>query len=245
MKIGVADYGLNVWDGALLDIEERLEALRAIGYEGTEGLTAPSAAEAVQRAALYRRVNMDFADCAGPDYQTMVQWTAALGKSYVWTWAGAGTLEGLARQVARQAAICKRWRLRAVLHNHMGTPVETYEQVEAFLAACPDAALLLDTAHLAAAGGDPVKLVRRYYDRIAAVHLKDWLETDASAKEWTRRGRFCELGAGNIGLDNAAVANALAEVGYDGWLFVEHDDHLQDPMKDLAVSRDYLRKAGL
>jgi hypothetical protein len=29
---------------------------------------------------------------------------------------------------------------------------------------------------------------------------------------------------------------ALVEVGFDGWVFVEHDTHLQDPVKDLAIS---------
>ena len=49
---------------------------------------------------------------------------------------------------------------------------------------------------------------------------------------------------GNFGLDNAAVMRALQETGYDGWVLVEHDTHLQDPLKDLAVSRQYLRDAG-
>jgi len=61
---------------------------------------------------------------------------------------------------------------------------------------------------------------------------------------WPQRGRFCELGAGNIGLDNAAVVKELIAVGYDGWILVEHDTHLRDPLLDLAVSREYLRKAG-
>ena len=63
--------------------------------------------------------------------------------------------------------------------------------------------------------------------------------------DWYERGRFCELGAGNIGLDNKAVLRTLKEVGYDGWVFVEHDTHLQDPLKDLAVSREYIRSAGV
>ena len=42
-----------------------------------------------------------------------------------------------------------------------------------------------------------------------------------------------------------AVMRALVDVGYDGWVFVEHDTHLQDPLKDLAISRQYLREAGL
>ena len=61
---------------------------------------------------------------------------------------------------------------------------------------------------------------------------------------WPQRGRFCELGGGNIGLNNADILNAIVRSGYDGWVFVEHDTHLQDPLKDLAISRNYIRKAG-
>jgi sugar phosphate isomerase/epimerase len=81
-----------------------------------------------------------------------------------------------------------------------------------------------------------------------SIHLKDWLVTnpEIGIKDgWTRRGRFCELGAGNIGLDNAAVLRELRAVGYDGWILVEHDTHLRDPRLDLAVSRRYLREAGI
>ncbi|HEY3379208.1 MAG TPA: hypothetical protein VGL77_17140, partial [Armatimonadota bacterium] len=75
---------------------------------------------------------------------------------------------------------------------------------------------------------------------------KDWVLThpEIGFDTWWERGRFCELGAGNIGLDNSAVMRALVEVGYDGWVFVEHDTHLQDPYTDLAISRQYLRDAG-
>lgn len=88
--------------------------------------------------------------------------------------------------------------------------------------------------------------MNKYANRIVAVHLKDWFVTnpEIGLDKWTQRGRFCELGAGNIGLDNAAVMKALAKAGYDGWIFVEQDTHLRDPLKDLAVSRQYLRNAG-
>jgi len=36
----------------------------------------------------------------------------------------------------------------------------------------------------------------------------------------------------------------IAQAGYGGWAFVEQDTHLEDPLKDLARSRQYLRRAG-
>jgi len=246
MKFGIADYGMNVWDGGLFDIEERLIGLKKIGYEGTERLVANSPSEALMRAAMYKKLGMDFATCLGPSPQASIQWTAALGKSYVWTAVSGNTFDVFCRQVNYQVEICKKWGIKVGLHNHLGSLVESQEQLEEFLKRCPDCGLILDTAHLAAANGDPVAIVKKYARRIVAVHLKDWLvlKPDVGLDKWTQRGRFCELGAGNIGLDNIKVMKELVKRGYDGWVFVEQDTHLQSPYKDLLKSRNYLKKGG-
>ena len=246
MKFGVADYGMNVWDGGLFDAEERLKELKAIGFDGLERLQAASGDDVLYKASRYRRLGMDFATCLGPSIETSIRWTAALGKTYVWTAVGGNTFDVFCRQVNAQAAICKLWGIKTGLHNHMGSLVETQPQLEEFLRRCPDCGLVLDTAHLAGAGGNPVEIARKYADRLVAVHLKDWLvmKPEIGLDKWWDRGRFCELGAGNVGLDNVAVMRTLAEVGYNGWVFVEQDSHLQDPLKDLAKSRQLLKKAG-
>jgi sugar phosphate isomerase/epimerase len=246
IKFGVADYGMNVWDGGCFDVEARLAGLKEIGYQGLERLEAVSADDALYKAARYHRLGMDFATVRGPNIEVSIQWTAALGKGYVWATVTGKDFDTFCRQVNIQVEHCQRWGIKVGLHNHLGTLVESQDQLVAFMARCPECGLILDTAHLAAAGGDPVAMVYQYAPRLVAIHLKDWLllRPEVGLDRWPQRGRFCELGAGNIGLDNAAVMRALVEVGYDGWVFVEHDTHLQDPLKDLAISRDYLRKAG-
>ena len=246
MRFGVADYGMNVWDGGTFDMEERWLRLREIGYEGTERISAQTAEEALCKAARLRRLGMGFATCNAPTIELSIQWTAALGKGYVWTNVTGNDFDTFCRQVNLQAEACERWGIHVALHNHLGTLVETQERLDEFMVRCPKCRLILDTAHLAAAEGDPIETVRRYADRIEVMHLKDWLLTNPEVgfERWWDRGRFCELGAGNIGLDNAAVMHALVEVGFDGWCLVEHDTHLQEPLLDLAISREYLRKAG-
>jgi sugar phosphate isomerase/epimerase len=248
MKVGVADYGMNVWEGGHFDTEDRLARLKQIGYEGLERCEAATEAEALYRAAGFRRQGMDFATCRGPSVELSIQWTAALGKPYVWTAVGGNDFDTFCRQVNRQVEAAAAWGVKVGLHNHLHSLVETQEQLDRFMARCSGCGLILDTAHLAAAQGDPVGTVRRFGRRIVSMHLKDWIaapDADRSDPLWYRKGRFCELGAGNIGLDNAAVVKALRDVGYDGWLFVEQDTHLQDTFRDLAISRDYLRKAGV
>ncbi len=248
MKYGVADFGMNVWFGASHDIEERLTRLKSIGYQGIERVYAVSPDDALIRAAYYRRLGCDFATCLGPNPESSLRWTAGLGKEYVWVPGEPRDvpLDVYIRHAQSLGDACARWGIKAALHNHLGQPTEKPEEIDEFLAACPQVNLLLDTAHYAAAGGDPVDAVRRYASRIAAVHLKDWLVTDPTKgpEQWPQWGHFCPLGEGNIGLDNIAVMKALVAVGYDGWVFVEQDTHLRDPFEDLAQSMEYLRVGG-
>ena len=245
MKFGIAEYGMNMWDGAVYDNEQRWLDLKAIGYEGMERINAQSTDDLIHKAALMRKHGFDFTTVRAPTPELSIQWTAAMGKNYVWTDVNGKDFDTFCRQVNIQANACARWGIRVALHNHLGSLVETQSQLIAFLAACPDCGLILDTAHLAAAeGGAPLAIVSEYSNRLEAIHLKDWIESDSSAEVWHDRGRFCELDAGNIGLDSAAIMRELVAVGFDGWIFVEHDTHLQDPIKDLLISRKFLENIG-
>lgn len=76
----------------------------------------------------------------------------------------------------------------------------------------------------------------KYFDRIVAVHVKDYVFKDEAADEWHKRLRFCELGEGEMGDVNEKVIRLMAGKGYDGWIHVEHDTHLHDPEIDLKIS---------
>ncbi|HBQ63428.1 MAG TPA: hypothetical protein DD727_00575 [Clostridiales bacterium] len=244
MKFGVAEVGMTYWEGGCFDYERRLLGLKQAGYDGIERLTAQTPDEVLQKGALIRQLGMDFGTCLAPVPELSIRYTAAMGKDYVWTHVLGRTFDVFCRQVNVQAEVCARWGIRVALHNHMGSLVETQEQVEEFLLRCPECGLILDTAHLAAVQGDPAEIIKKYPNRLEVLHLKDWISTDPGAAAWHQRGRFCELGAGNIGLDNAAVLNTAVSIGFDGWVFVEQDAHEREPLLDLAVSREYLRKAG-
>lgn len=242
MRYGVADYGINAWSGGMFDYEDRLVRLKEIGYEGTERITAFSEADAVNKAARVRKLGMGFATVRAPSDELSIQWAAAFGCDYVWINAKPTgyDLKDFCRQASIYAEACARWGLRAALHNHMGTCVESQDEVERFMEACPECTLVFDTAHLAAVGGDPEAIIRKYPGRIQVMHMKDWIETDPRAEKWHERGRFCELDAGNIGMDHVAIMTALRDTDFDGWMFVEQDTHLQDPFADLAGSRKRL-----
>lgn len=247
MKIGVADYGLNVWHGELYDIEERLRDLQGIGFDGTERLEALSPADALQKAGLYRKLGMDFSTCRGPSVQAGLEWTAALGKDYIWLTCGDSSREVdfdvYCRRANTLARSCRRWGLTAAIHNHMDQRVETQQELEDFLKAVPAAGIVFDTGHLSMAGGNPVEIVKKYHQRIIVFHLKDVFLTGSQRADSRPEYRFCELGGGNNGFDNAKVLRAIKDTGWDGWLHIEHDQHLRDPLVDLKTSRAFIRNA--
>ena len=123
--------------------------------------------------------------------------------------------------------------LDLVYHHHMGTVVETEDEIDALMAATgPSVKLLLDTGHATFAGGDPAALAKRYARRIGHLHCKD-VRRDvmqrARGEDWSFldavvAGVFTVPGDGCI--DFPAVLAQLSD--YSGWLIVEAE---QDPEK--------------
>jgi inosose dehydratase len=159
----------------------------------------------------------------------------------------------LADGVARAADATRERGYEPVFHHHTSTYVEGVPEIERFLQDT-DVALLLDSGHLAVAGGDPVGGLRDWASRIEAVHLKDvrlGVLRDVKAERadtltaW-RRGLFCALGDGDVNL--AGFCSALAASGYEGWLVIEQDRVLEDAsaFADAAAeqrrNREWLRE---
>ncbi len=188
---------------------------------------------------------MDFTTCRGLNAADTLTFTAALRKKYTWVQSNARDFDTFCRHANHQAELAAQYGVKVGLHNHLGTPVETQEQLEEFFKRCPNCYLVFDIGHLAAAGGDPVYIAKKYFDRIVTVHFKDYVFKDENASYWQDRLRFCEIGGGVMGDTAKSVAKVLLDNGYDDWVMVEHDTHLQDPKIDLKISRDYLKNCGI
>ena len=245
-QIGVADYGMDVWDGGSLNLAKRLELLKNCGLNGIEWLKGADMAEAVQNASLFHRMGMDFASCSMSSPELTMKCTCAFGKKYVWIILPARRtipFETFCRQANGFVEAAAYYGLKAALHNHLGTRVESQQELDDFMAAVPGAELLFDIGHLHAAGGDCAETVRKYHDRLAAVHFKDVFIKDESIglDQWPMRLRFCELNGGNCGLPLEAIVKALRDEHYDKWLLIEHDTHLRPPEIDLKKSADILK----
>lgn len=243
IKIGVADFGMYAWYGGFYDYDERLQAVREIGYHGLERLYPDSAEDALRKAAQLKKLGMGFATCNAATPELSIKWTAALGGEYVWGEVYHGSFADYLRRIQQMALAGKRYGIKVAVHNHLGSPVESQESVERLLKECPDAYLLLDTGHMAVAGGDVRYIAETYYDRIAAYHLKGWQRSATpDAQAWQQRGYFCGLEQGDFFIDNEFVFRNAQKRGFDGWIFVEHDTHKRDPLLDLQESYDVLKK---
>ena len=139
---------------------------------------------------------------------------------------------------ARLTALAEYMAERGVAmtyHHHMGTIVETDAEIDLLMTHTGAAVgLLVDTGHIAYAGGDCLAVTRRHATRINHVHCKDVRPAvlaqvraeDSSFLDAVVAGVFTAPGDG--GVDFAAFARLLADISYSGWAVVEVE---QDPVK--------------
>jgi inosose dehydratase len=148
--------------------------------------------------------------------------------------------------------------LRFAYHHHLGTVVESGEDMEWFLRSTgPSVGLTVDTGHAALGGVDAVSLIRAQPERVAHVHCKDirgkvFRKIKADGGSFLRgvlEGMFTVPGDGD--LDFGKVMRALGEIGYSGWIIVEaeQDPAVADPRRygevGLATLRREAAAAGL
>lgn len=125
--------------------------------------------------------------------------------------------------------------VRMAFHHHMGTIVETDDEVGLLMRHTGEAVgLLYDTGHSIFSGGDPLALIEAHVRRVVHVHCKDARKPvleraraqDMSFMGAVMEGIFTVPGDGFI--DYPAILAVLAEARYSGWLVVEAE---QDPNK--------------
>jgi len=157
----------------------------------------------------------------------------------------------LLRNLDRLSALAGEYGVRAVLHHHVGTMVETGDEVQRVLEGS-SVPLCLDTGHLLIGGSDPAELARQAPGRIAHAHLKDVDSAlaaqvrsgDLTYTQAVREGMYRPLGRGDV--DIAAIVEHLEESGYEGWYVLEQDTVLtaepegEGPVADVRASFEYL-----
>ncbi|MFC9319323.1 sugar phosphate isomerase/epimerase family protein [Streptomyces nigra] len=149
----------------------------------------------------------------------------------------------------------ERFGLDIVVHPHADTHIDTEAHVERFLDST-DADLVnlcLDTGHYAYCGGDSVKLIETYGERIGYLHLKqvdpeilaDVVKNGVPFGPAVARGVMCEPPAGVPEL--GPVLQAAQKLDVDLFAIVEQDMYPCEPDKPLPIAvrtRRFLRSCG-
>lgn len=162
-----------------------------------------------------------------------------------WQGFGAG-VEALAQFAADQG-------ITLVYHHHMGTVVETPDEIDLFMANTgPATKLLFDTGHCYFGGGDPNKVVAQHISRVAHIHAKNVRpeimaqvrDQRLSFLEGVRRGVFTVPGDDEGAVAFEPVLKIAAEHGYSGWLVIEaeQDPALRDPLTYQTMGLKALRQ---
>ena len=151
------------------------------------------------------------------------------------------------QQVASEVGV------KAVLHPHVGTMIETQDHVMRVVAGST-IPFCLDTGHMIIGGTDPVAFAQNHAERVAHSHLKDvdlsWAEkvqsNELSYYDAVVQGMYRPLGQGDV--DIRTIVRSLIKSGYTGWFVLEQDNVItaepgvnQGPVADAKASVEFLR----
>lgn len=154
------------------------------------------------------------------------------------------------------ARIRDEYGLQIQFHPHADSHVDTHANVERFLHETDPSlvTLCLDTGHISYCGGDNLKLINDYPDRIGYVHLKQ-VDPDVVAKvhaegigfgEAVKLGAMCEPPRGVP--DMAPILEALAQLDrVELFAIVEQDMYPCPPDQPLPIATrtlQYLQGCG-
>ncbi|MFC5404100.1 myo-inosose-2 dehydratase [Cohnella soli] len=142
--------------------------------------------------------------------------------------------ESLAEGLNAAGRIAQEYGLKLTYHHHGRTVVESPAEIDRLMELTDPSLvyLLFDTGHAYYGGADPLEVLRKHYDRIGYIHLKDVrlsvLEEarleHADFVTCIRKGVFTVPGDGD--LDFVPVIKELVARGYAEWAMLEGE---QDP----------------
>jgi inosose dehydratase len=140
--------------------------------------------------------------------------------------------------------------VEVVFHNHVGTYIETEAETSRLLDSTDPSlvAWCLDCGHLAYGGGDTLRMLGKYGNRVGYVHIKDVdgkILQQSHDERWSfhdalRRYIFTGLGEGTANIP--AVVRTLKSANYNGWLVIEQDTTDVDPTGTARENRLYLER---
>ena len=237
------------WHGKL---EETLASIATLGFEGVElfdlldrveymedvaGMLQQADLRLVGAFSCGSFVEKEYLKGEIDDFDATAEAIASLGGEFIITSGGrcvpgkeSSDRLGFIKTLGKLGRRSLRAGVQTVVHPHLGTLISTGEDIDA-LAAGTDANIVkfaFDIAHLTLAGADPIKILQKYLDRVAYVHLKDAKDEE-----------FTELGRGDLPV--VKFFRILEDSGYSGWVTIELDGS-EDPDATARVNARFVRE---
>lgn len=131
--------------------------------------------------------------------------------------------------------LCDEYGVKLAVHNHgRKHRYGTFAQLDAlFASTSPHIGLCLDTAWMLDAGENPVAAAEHFADRLYGVHLKDFI--------FARNGAPEDVIVGTGNLDLVALFDVLERNGFNGYLTLEYEGDVQNPIPSVARCVEQLR----
>ena len=133
--------------------------------------------------------------------------------------------------------LAEEYDVRLAIHNHGGRhwlgSAQALEWV--FAQTSPRVGLCLDTAWAMHSHEDPIAMIERFGERLYGVHVKDFTFADGQHKDVV-------VGTGN--LDLARMAEAMDAVGFDGYVVLEYEADVENPVPALTSCVEAVRAIG-
>ena len=161
-----------------------------------------------------------------------------------------GDYEALSENASELARTAQSFGFATHYHNHVGTFIETPEEVESLAAALHGSLVdfCFDTGHFAYGGGDACRFIEQHLDSIGHLHLKD--VDDETLKQAKLKGMtfrdalrnvvFAPLGQGNARI--ADIVSTLARARFEGWVVIEQDTCIGDPTANARANLDFVHR---
>lgn len=158
--------------------------------------------------------------------------------------------EELCNGLNELGVIAEQYDLKLVYHHHLGTGVQTIEEVTRLMENTdPEHVhLLYDTGHIFVSDGDYMTLLTTHRDRVKHVHFKDVRNTvmdecrnqGKSFVQSFLSGLFTVPGDGCIDFTNPY--KVLLNSNYEGWIVIEaeQDPSVAHPLEYALKARRYI-----
>lgn len=146
--------------------------------------------------------------------------------------------------------VAQRHNVKLAYHHHMGTGVQTLSEVDRLMELTDPSVvnLVYDTGHIYVSDGETMPLLKKYFNRIVHVHLKDVRNNKLAECKRDKKsfldsflyGIFTVPGDGNINFSE--VLSYLVNNDYQGWVVIEaeQDPKVYNPLEYAKKGRRHL-----